>query len=139
MHSIDVSRVIQMIKGINPSGRYITVVNGSSSNYINNSSGAQGVGNVRFNTTNQTMEVYDGLGWQMLNMNYASVGLNSDAESLLDWAQQARLRQFEREELIKNNPALRKAYEAIARAEANFDILAKFVEHDQESTAKVQG
>ena len=119
-----------MIKGINPSGRYITVVNGSSSNYINNYSGAQGVGNVRYNTTNQNMEVFDGNSWQMLNMNYASVGLNSDAESLLDWAQQERNRQFKREQLIKDNPALQKAYEAVKRAEANFDILYKFVEND---------
>ena len=119
-----------MIKGINPSGRYITVVNGSSSNYINNYSGAQGVGNVRYNTTNQNMEVFDGNSWQMLNMNYASVGLNSDAESLLDWAQQERNRQFKREQLIKDNPALQKAYEAIKRAEDNFDILYKFVEND---------
>lgn len=29
------------------------------------------------------------------------------------------------------NLALTSAFEAIARAEANFDILAKFVEHDQ--------
>lgn len=119
-----------MIKGINPQGRYITVVNGSSTNYINNYSGAQGVGNVRYNTTNQNMEVYDGNTWQMLNMNYATVGLNSEAESLLDWAQQERNRQFKREQLIKNNPALQKAWEAIKRAEDNFDILEKFVEHD---------
>jgi hypothetical protein len=31
---------------------------------------------------------------------------------------------------VEKNPALTKAFEAIARAEANFDILAKFVEHD---------
>jgi len=32
--------------------------------------------------------------------------------------------------LIENNPALQKAYAAVRRAEDNFDILAKFVEHD---------
>lgn len=121
-----------MIKGINPQGKYITVVNGSSSNYINNYSGAQGVGNVRYNTTNQNMEVFDGNSWQMLNMNFASVGLNNEAESLLDWARQERDRQYKRDQLIKDNPALQKAWEAIERAEANFDILAKFVENDKE-------
>ena len=120
-----------MIKGINPSGRYIQVQGGATSNYINNYSGAQGVGNVRFNTTNQNMEVFDGNTWQTLQMGYASVGLNSEAESLLDWAQQERNKQFKREQLIKDNPALQKAWEAIERAEANFDILAKFVENDQ--------
>jgi hypothetical protein len=37
-----------------------------------------------------------------------------------------------RKTLIKNNPALEKAYESIQRAEANFDILSKFVENDVE-------
>ena len=125
-----------MIKGIQPQGKYVQVTNGTSSNYINNYSGAQGVGNVRFNTTNQNMEVFDGNSWQMLNMNYATVGLNYDAESLLDWAKTERDRQSKREQLIKNNPSLQKAYEAIKRAEDNFDILSKFVEHDERSESE---
>jgi hypothetical protein len=32
--------------------------------------------------------------------------------------------------LVENNPALENAYKAILRAEANFDILSKFVEND---------
>lgn len=127
-----------MIKGINTQGRYMQVQGGTATNYINNYSGAQGVGNMRYNTTNQNMEVYDGNSWQMLQMGYATVGLNYEAESLLDWARQERDRQTKREHLIKNNPALQKAYEAIQRAEANFDILEKFVENDQSESESVQ-
>jgi len=36
-----------------------------------------------------------------------------------------------RKTLIENNPALQKAYAAVKRAEDNFDILSKFVEHDE--------
>ena len=32
--------------------------------------------------------------------------------------------------LAQNNPALMKALEAVKRAEDNFEILSKFVEHD---------
>jgi hypothetical protein len=127
-----------MIKGINPQGKYMQVQGGSVSNYVNNYSGAQGVGNLRFNTSNQNMEVFDGNNWQQLQMGYASVGLNFEAESLLDWARQERERQFKREQLIKNNPALQKAWEAIQRAEANFDILEKFVENDDAESEQVQ-
>lgn len=127
-----------MIKGINPQGKYMQVQGGSVSNYVNNYSGAQGVGNLRFNTSNQNMEVFDGNNWQQLQMGYASVGLNHEAESLLDWAHQERARQFKREQLIKNNPALQKAWEAIQRAEANFDILEKFVENDDAESEQVQ-
>lgn len=119
-----------MIKGITPQGRYVTVSGGGSSTYINGYSGLQGVGNLRYNTTSQNMEVYDGNNWVSLNMDYVSVGLNGEAESLLDWARQERDRQLRREALIRDNPALKKAYEAIRRAEKNFEILEKFVEHD---------
>ena len=120
-----------MIKGINSSSQYITVHGGSpGSTYVNNYSGGQGVGNVRYNTSNQSMEVYDGNGWQMLTMGYATVDLSYDAQQLLEWARKERDNQLKREQLIKDNPALQKAFEAIQRAEANFDLIEKFVEND---------
>lgn len=123
-----------MIKGINTSGRYLQVTGGApGSTYVNNYSGGQGVGNMRYNTSTQQMEVYDGNNWQMLSMNYATVEMTSDAESLLDWARQERDKQWKRQSLINSNPALQKAWEAIQRAEANFDILQKFVENDDNS------
>lgn len=121
-----------MIKGITPQGRYVTVSGGGSSTYINGYSGLQGVGNLRYNTTSQNMEVYDGNNWVSLNMDYVSVGLNGEAEALLDWARQQRDKQLRREALIQNNPALQKAWAAIQRAEENFDLLEKFVEHDND-------
>lgn len=119
-----------MIKGITANSPWVTVQNGNTSNYINNYSGAQGVGNLRFNTTNQNMEVWDGNNWVQLSMSYASVDLSPEAQVLLNWAQQERNRQLKRQQLINDNPALKKAYEAIQRAEANFDIIEKFVEND---------
>jgi hypothetical protein len=38
--------------------------------------------------------------------------------------------EMNRKTLIANNPALKNAWVAIQKAEANFDILAKFVEND---------
>lgn len=120
-----------MIKGINTGGRYITVTGGSpSSTYVNNYSGGQGIGNMRFNTTNQNVEVFDGNTWIMLNTSYATVDLTFDAQQALEWVQKQRDKEAKREALMKTNPALKKAYEAIKRAEANFDILEKFVEND---------
>jgi hypothetical protein len=125
-----------MIKGINAGSPYLTVSGGTSSTYINNYSGTQGVGNVRYNTSSQSMEVYDGNNWQMLNMSYATVDLSYDSQQLLEWARKERNRQFEREEKMKNNPALQKAMEAIKRAEDNFDLIYKFVEHDTQSESE---
>lgn len=119
-----------MIKGITSNSQWLTVQNGSTSNYINNYSGAQGVGNMRYNTSTQNMEVFDGNNWMQLNMAYASVDLNHEAQSLLEWARNERSKQWTREAKIKSNAALRKAYEAIQRAEENFDILEKIVGED---------
>ena len=123
-----------MIKGINSASPYITVQGGSpGSTYVNNYSGGQGVGNLRYNTSSQNMEVYDGNNWVQLSMGYATVDLSYDAQQLLEWARKEQRKQMERESKIQSNPALRKAYEAIQRAEENFDLIYKFVEHDNES------
>lgn len=127
-----------MIKGITSNSSWLTVQNGTTSNYINNYSGAQGVGNMRFNTSNQNMEVFDGNNWQMLNMAYTSVDLSYEAQQLLEWARKEREKQLKRDSLIRNNPALQKAFEAIQRAEANFDLLEKFVENDTSEAEQVQ-
>ena len=80
-----------MIKGITQQGKYTVVNSGSPSpTYVNTNSGNQGVGNMRFNTSNGSVEVYDGHTWVMINSAYTSVGLTNEAESLLDWAGQKR-------------------------------------------------
>lgn len=102
-----------MIKDIHAAGRYMQVSSGSSSTYVNGYGGAQGVGNMRFNTSNQNMEVFDGSNWITLNMGYSSVGLNHEAESLLDWAKQKRNEELRFKELMEKHPGLKEAYERL--------------------------
>lgn len=118
-----------MIKGINSSGRYITVSGGTASNpYI--SPGSVGAGMLRYNPNMNCMEVNDGNSWQQLGMSYATIELNPDTESLLEWARLERTKQRILAERIEQNPALKKAYEAVVRAQENFDILDKIVGDD---------
>jgi hypothetical protein len=114
-----------MIKSIMPSGRYMTVSNGNTSTYVNSYSGSQGVGNMRYNTSSQNMEVYDGNNWVTINMDHASVGLNSEAESLLDWARQKRDEELAWESLAKDNQAVKIALENLNKAREQLDITAK--------------
>jgi hypothetical protein len=44
-------------------GSFVTVSGGSGSTYVNGYNGAQGVGNMRYNTTMHRIEVYDGNNW----------------------------------------------------------------------------
>lgn len=119
-----------MITGIMSSGRYITVANGSGNTlpYLSTSNNDPAMGDVR--VVNGQLSCWTGSGWQPIVGSYPSVSLTSEAEMLLDWAREHKNKELERERLIKDNPALQKAYEAIKRAEENFNILEKFVEND---------
>ena len=114
-----------MIKGIT-GGKYVMVQGGSSTDpYI--TPGSVGAGMIRYNSNMNCMEVNDGNMWKQLGMSYATIALDSEAESLLNWAKQERDRQRLREKRIQENPALKKAYEAILRAEENYDLLDRIV------------
>lgn len=123
-----------MIKNITASGRYMTVSGGNSNTYINGYSGLQGVGNMRYNTSNQCMEVFDGNSWITINMDYTSVGLNSDAESLLDWARQKRDEELAWQSLAKDNQAVKIALDNLEQARRQLDITAKLA-RDYEKTS----
>ena len=121
-----------MIKGI-MGGNGVNVGGGNTSMpYVNMSTGGNNSnpmqGMMRINGTE--IQVFDGNIWVNVASSYATVELNADTQSILQWAREQRDKQYKREQLIKENPALQKAMEAIERAEANFDILAKFVEDD---------
>jgi hypothetical protein len=64
------------------------------------------VGDVRFNTNMQKLEVYDGQMWVEMNTSHASVGLTPDAESALDWALKKMREDLELEHLAKTNPTI---------------------------------
>ena len=124
-----------MIKGL-MGGQGIVVSGGNTSvPYINMSPGGNAGNPMQgmLRLSGSDMQVFDGNMWVTLSTSYATVELNGDSQSVLAWARSERDKQFKREELIKKNPALAKAHEAIQRAEANFDILAKFVEHDRDT------
>lgn len=125
-----------MIKGINQGGRYINVTGGMpGSNYINNFSGAQGVGNMRFNTSNQNVEVWDGNSWLTLQSSYATVQLDDEAIRLLDWAKEQRDRQLEKVTLAKTHPAIANALEAVKKAEEQLEIITILSKEHETTTS----
>jgi hypothetical protein len=107
----------------------VTVSGGATSlPYINQNPSNPIQGMIRINMT--ALEVFNGTVWQTLPSSYATVTLDQDILDIIQWARTQRTLEMNRATLIANNPALEKAYEAVKRAEANFDILSKFVEHD---------
>jgi hypothetical protein len=126
-----------MIKGITGTIG-ITVSGGNTSlPYIGPNASNPIQGMIRINNTD--FEVFNGTGWQQLASSYATVSFDQDTKDLLTWARTQRQLEMNRKTMIQNNPALEKAYEAVKRAEANFDILSKFVEHDREESGVQAG
>ena len=73
------------------------------------------------------MQVFDGTAWMNLSTSYATVTLDQDILDIIQWARTQRQLELNRATLIKNNPALQKAHEAIERAEENFELLQRIV------------
>ena len=121
-----------MISNVFPTGRYVQVSGGNASTYVNGYSGAQGIGNMRYNTSSQRMEVFDGSSWVTLNMGSASVGLSPEAEALLDWVKSKQSQEIEILELATKNEAVRIALENVKKAQDQLSITAHLSrEHEQ--------
>lgn len=112
-----------MIKNITGGGKYMTVIGGTSSTYVNNYNGAQGVGNMRYNTSNQNIEIYDGTNWIQMQSGYATISMTPEAESLLDWARQKRQEEMELNELAKTNPTIADLQKQIKEKKEQIDIV----------------
>jgi len=117
-----------MIKAIHQSGRYMQVIGGSASTYVNGNPHAQGVGNLRFNTSGQRLEVYDGSSWLELNMPHVSVGLNPDAEAAIEWAHRQMTEEKRLEALAKDHPAVADAVAAVEKAQEQVRIVTALVQ-----------
>lgn len=117
-----------MIKSI--TGGPGVIVNGGSVSYpyVSTSSNNPIQGMLRIHGSD--MQVFDGSSWIQMSAAYPSVSLDAETLDLLQWARTQRQLEMNRKTLIENNPALQKAYEAVRRAEENFDFLSKFVEDD---------
>lgn len=96
-----------MLKTVNSMSRHMMVNGGMpATTYINTGPGYMSVGDIRFNTNSQNLEVYDGQIWRELNTTHASVGLTPDAEMALDWAINKKREDAMLEEKAKSSPAL---------------------------------
>jgi hypothetical protein len=116
-----------MIKNVYGSGPYLTTTNNSATNYMNNYSGAQGLGNIRFNTTIQGLEVYDGTMWHPIMMDTVSVSLTGDAVDAIGWVNQKRVEEHKIKELAEKHPAVADQLAAVREAEEKLRMITALV------------
>jgi len=108
----------------------VTVSGGDTSlPYVNSNPSNPLQGMLRINNTN--IEVFTGAGWQIVNSSYATVSIDQEVLDVIQWARTQRTMAMNRLTLAQNNPALMNALEKLKKAEDDFELLSKFVEHDQ--------
>lgn len=123
-----------MIKGVYPTGRYVAVTGGTTTQahiYTTNttSTGAQVfAGQVRYSTTSQGLEIFDGSAWQVWYTGVASVGLTPDAEQIMDWARDKMMEEQRWAEKAADNPTLADALENLRRAQEQVTIIEKLIQ-----------
>lgn len=124
-----------MIKSISASGPFIEISGGGPINtYISPNYNAQGVGNMRFNTTTQNMEVFDGTSWQMLAGAFPTVGLNSSAISAINWAMAQMQQEADLQRLADKHPAVKIAFENMQRAQEQLKATIILSKDEQTTT-----
>jgi hypothetical protein len=117
-----------MIKHVYTNGPYLTKTDNQATNYMNNYSGAQGLGNMRFNTTTQSVEVYDGMMWRPMEMGTVNLSLTSDAVAAIAWASQQRHDEMKIKELAERHPAVADQLAAVREAEEKLRMVTLLVQ-----------
>ncbi len=123
-----------MIKYVNSSSPYLMVNSGGSTMpYINMSNPSAGM--MRYNGSNQNIEVYDGNIWIMMSGATASIETSFAANEALTWVQRRMAEEKEWEKLAETNNAVKLALENMNKARQQLDITAKLVKDHNETTS----
>ena len=120
-----------MIKGINGSnGVQVTGGYMSWPQFYNSpsTSGNTLIGQVRYNGSNQCMEVYDGNSWLMMQPSYPIIELTSEVQSILQWARLKMADEARIKELAAKHPTVADALQTVAVAEEQVRIVAALVD-----------
>lgn len=108
---------------IRTSSPYLFV--GPDSNpYVGQNGPAAGM--VRFNTTNQQLEAYDGSIWHRI-ANNENVGLTAEAVEAIHWARDRIIKEQQLKELAKQHPGVADAMDQLKKASEQLEIMVQLV------------
>jgi hypothetical protein len=118
-----------MIKNIIP-GTGITVTNDFASwpSFYNSPSGNSLVGQMRYNGSNQCIEVYDGHNWLMMGTGHPTVELAPHVQAVVAWAQVKMAEEARINELAAKHPIVADALEGLKKAYERVDVVAALCE-----------
>lgn len=89
-------------------------------------------GNLRYNGSQGRFETYDGQYWLPIQGHDITVGLNPEAESLLDWIKLKQEEEKSWKSLAEKNDAVKIALDNLEEARRQVDITTKLArEHER--------
>jgi hypothetical protein len=95
---------------------------GGPTAYVNSNPNNPVQGMLRYQ--NGRLEVFDGSGWIMMNMN-VTVGLDAQGESAIAWAIERQAQEKRWADMAQSHPAVADAMAARDQAEAALSMVAK--------------
>jgi len=119
-----------MIKSINSSSPYLTVDGGSPMMpYI--SPGSQGAGQLRYNTNNNNIEVWDGVTWKEIGTSYTSINLSYEAQESLKWVREKRNEEMRLQALAQSHPAVADVVAKLNSVEEELKVVVALTEKNK--------
>lgn len=64
-------------------------------------------GSMRWNSQSQCMEVMDGMSWQQINMEYATISLDDDTKTLIEWVRKKKMEEETLATLCELHPEIK--------------------------------
>jgi uncharacterized spore protein YtfJ len=111
-------------------GEFLNVnSNRGSTPYINNSNPITGT--VAYDSSSQTLKVYDGSSFQTLGGGSANINLTPNAVNILKWAEKKMLEEAERNKLAETNPAIKDLIEQIKQKEEQIKIVQTLIKEEE--------
>jgi hypothetical protein len=109
-------------------GEYLNVTsNKGAQPYINMSSSQPMIGALSYDHNSQQMKVYDGNGWMTIGGGSATVNLNPNAISALQWVERKMREEQERNRLAETNPAIKDLLDQIKEKEEQLKMVMTLI------------
>ena len=111
-------------------GEYLNVTSSKGANpYINTTNPVTGM--LAYDSSSQTMKVYDGNSFQTIGGGSAQVNLTPNAISILKWAEQKMLEEAERNKLAETTPAIKDLMNQIKEKEEQIRIVQTLIKEEE--------
>lgn len=113
-------------------GKGLHVITTSSPPYVSRSynSNPSMTGQMMYDVDTQSIKVFDGHSWQSLYSGSATVALDSDTISLLEWARQKRDEELYINRLAETNPTIKDLVKQIKDKQEQLKIVQTLIQKE---------